>query len=41
MIAVRNITTHEYFGIDLTIIWQIVKADLPVLKLKIAKLLSK
>ena len=29
MIGLRNIVSHEYFGIDLSIIWQIVKKDLP------------
>ena len=28
----RNISIHEYFGIDNQIVWQIAKDDLPVLK---------
>lgn len=32
MIGVRNILIHEYFGIDNTIIWQIIKTNLPQIK---------
>lgn len=32
MIGVRNILIHEYFGIDNTIIWQIIKTNLPEIK---------
>ncbi len=27
----RNILVHEYFGIDLEIVWQVVNLELPVL----------
>lgn len=27
----RNLLTHEYFGIDLEIVWKIIEDDLPVL----------
>ncbi len=27
----RNILVHEYFGVDLEIVWQVVNHDLPVL----------
>jgi len=27
----RNLLTHEYFGVDLEIVWQIIQDDLPVL----------
>jgi len=39
----RNISIHEYFGVDYQIVWEIVKNDLPILKSqfeKIAKALS-
>ena len=29
MIGLRNIMIHEYFGIDLSIVWTIVKNNLP------------
>jgi len=32
MKGIRNIVAHEYFGIDLEIVWKTVKEDLPVLK---------
>ena len=32
MKGIRNILAHEYFGIDLEIIWKTVKKDLPILK---------
>ncbi len=37
-IDVRNIITHEYFRVDLNIIWMIVKDNLPDLKKKIEKI---
>ncbi|HMJ70127.1 MAG TPA: DUF86 domain-containing protein [Cyclobacteriaceae bacterium] len=30
----RNISIHEYFGVDYRIVWEIAKSDLPVLKHK-------
>lgn len=27
----RNLLTHEYFGVDLEIIWQVIQDDLPLL----------
>jgi uncharacterized protein with HEPN domain len=32
VVGLRNRIIHEYFGIDLQIIWQIVHADLPALR---------
>jgi uncharacterized protein with HEPN domain len=37
MKGIRNVLAHEYFGIDLKIVWKTVKKDLPGLK----KLLQK
>ena len=31
---------HEYFGIDLEIIWQILQKDLPELRQKITQIMS-
>lgn len=36
MKAIRNILAHEYFGVDLEIIWKTVKEDLPDLKSKLS-----
>ena len=32
MKAIRNILAHEYFGVDLEIIWKTIREDLPDLK---------
>lgn len=32
IIGIRNRIIHAYFGVDLKIIWQVVKEDLPVLE---------
>lgn len=36
MIAARNKAIHEYFGIDVVILWQTVKEDIPLLKKELA-----
>lgn len=35
----RNISIHEYFGVNFQIVWEIAKNDLPVLKQKFGKIL--
>ena len=40
MIGLRNIVIHEYFGIDLGIIWQIISRNLPETKPKIRSMLK-
>lgn len=30
--AMRNLIAHEYFGVDLIIVWDTIKKDLPTLK---------
>jgi len=27
----RNLLVHEYFGVDMAIVWEVVQSDLPVL----------
>jgi uncharacterized protein with HEPN domain len=39
-IDVRNLIIHEYFRVDLDIIWRIVKHDLPPLKQQIEQILQ-
>lgn len=40
IIAFRNISIHEYFGVNFRIVWEIAKNDLPVLKEKMSKIFS-
>lgn len=35
----RNILVHEYFGVDLEEIWQIIVRDLPMLKERVERIL--
>lgn len=39
--ALRNVLIHEYFGVDLNIVWRVVAKRLPVLKRHISAILSK
>ena len=36
MKQMRNILAHEYFGIDLDIIWKTIQNDLPLLKKRLS-----
>ena len=36
----RNISIHEYFGVNFQIVWEIAKHDLPVLQRQLAELLK-
>ena len=38
--GLRNRIVHEYFGLDVRLIWNTIKNDLPVLKPEIGKLLD-
>ncbi len=38
--GLRDILIHEYFGVDLEIVWDVIKNKLPELKLKIEKVIS-
>ena len=35
IVGMRNVFVHEYFGIDSSLVWEIIKNDLPDLKSKI------
>jgi len=35
----RNVLVHEYFGLDSRLVWEIIKHDLPELKIKIIKII--
>ena len=40
IIALRNILIHEYFGVDAKIVWDIIKGDMPNLKISIEIILA-
>ncbi|MFO7891500.1 MAG: DUF86 domain-containing protein [bacterium] len=40
IIGLRNILIHEYFGVDLLVVWEIIEHDLPLLKNKIQTILK-
>lgn len=40
IIGLRNLLIHEYFGIDTKIVWDILKTDIPELKLQIKEILN-
>ena len=41
IVDLRNLLLHEYFGVDLNIVWSIIQFDLPPLKSKIQNILLK
>lgn len=40
MVGMRNVLVHNYFNIDLDIVWQVVESELPALKDKIGRILG-
>ena len=40
IISFRNFIVHEYFGLDLELIWGVIVNNIPSLKLQIEKILS-
>ncbi len=40
IIGMRNVFVHEYFGIDAKIVWEIIKKDIPELKVKVQKIID-
>ena len=38
--GMRNVFAHEYFGIDSRLVWEIIKNDIPELKVKIELILK-
>jgi uncharacterized protein with HEPN domain len=41
IIAMRNLLVHQYFGIDVVEVWQVVERDIPALKNQLDDLLRK
>ena len=40
IVGMRNVFAHEYFGIDSSLVWEIIKNDIPDLKAKIKLILQ-
>ena len=40
IIGMRNVFVHEYFGIDTSLVWEIIKNDIPELKDKVEHILK-
>jgi len=40
IVGMRNVFVHEYFGVDVNLVWEIIKTELPDLKIKIIEILS-
>ena len=40
IVGMRNVLAHEYFGIDTSVVWDIIKKDIPILKEKILHILN-
>ena len=40
IVGMRNVFTHEYFGIDSSLVWEIIKNDIPELKGKVENILK-
>ncbi len=40
IVGMRNVFVHEYFGLDSSIVWEIIKGDLPELKETVIEILN-
>lgn len=40
IIGMRNVFVHEYFGVDTALVWEIIKNDIPDLKIKIKQVMD-
>ncbi len=40
MCAIRNVIIHEYFQVNLSIVWETIKTDLPPLRQQLQELLE-
>jgi uncharacterized protein with HEPN domain len=41
IVGMRNVFVHEYFGVDSNLVWEIIKNDIPDLKVKIQEIIDK
>ena len=40
IVGLRNVLVHDYFGVDLGVVWQIVERDVPELKATLERVLG-
>jgi len=40
MAGLRDVIAHDYFGIDVTLVWDIVQRDVPLARMKVAAILQ-
>lgn len=40
IVGMRNVFAHKYFGIDLNLVWEIIKNDIPELKERIDEIIK-
>jgi uncharacterized protein with HEPN domain len=40
IVGMRNVFVHEYFGVDSSLVWEIIKNDVPDLKVKIKAIID-
>ena len=40
IVAMRNILVHDYFGVDIDEVWQVIVGDLPLFKGQVERLLN-
>jgi uncharacterized protein with HEPN domain len=38
--GLRNVIVHEYFGVDLEVVWRVIEHDLPALKRRVQDILA-
>jgi uncharacterized protein with HEPN domain len=38
--GLRNVIVHEYFGVDLKVVWRVIERDLPTLKQRVQETLA-
>ena len=38
--GLRNVIVHEYFGVDLEVVWKVIERDLPALRQRVQQILE-